>query len=65
MTLEKAFMILARLNERLDSGTSGIYGFPDPDYYTDEEWTVDVRESITTVVRDYLERMEAEKRIER
>lgn len=62
MTLEKAFMILARLNERLDSGTSGIYGFPD--YYTDEEWTVDVRESITTVVRDYLERMEAEKRIE-
>lgn len=62
MTLEKAFMILARLNERLDSGTSGIYGVPD--YYTDEEWTVDVRESITTVVRDYLERMEAEKRIE-
>lgn len=58
MTLEKAFMILVRLNERLDSGTSGIYG--SPDNYTDEEWTVDVRESITTVVGDYLERMEAE-----
>lgn len=58
MTLEKAFMILARLNERLDSGTSGIYG--SPDNYTGEEWTVDVRESITTVVGDYLERMEAE-----
>lgn len=63
MTLETGLVILARLNERLDRGVSGIYG--SPDNYTDEEWTVDVRESITTVVRDYLERMEAEKRIER
>lgn len=63
MTLETGLVILARLNERLDRGVSGIYGAPDN--YTNEEFVAIVKKSITTVVRDYLERMEAEKRIER
>ena len=29
MTLETGLVILARLNERLDRGVSGIYGAPD------------------------------------
>lgn len=53
---------MARLNERLDRGVSGIYGAPDN--YTNEEFVAIVKKSITTVVGDYLERMEAEKRIE-
>lgn len=63
MTLETGLVILARLNERLDRGVSGIYGAPDN--YTNEEFIAIVKKSITTVVGDYLERMEAEKRIER
>lgn len=41
MTLETGLVILARLNERLDRGVSGIYGAPDN--YTDEEFVAIVK----------------------
>lgn len=41
MTLETGLVILARLNERLDRGVSGIYGAPDN--YTNEEFVAIVK----------------------
>ena len=59
MTHERAVYILAKLNERLDNGNSWIYGTPDG--YTDQSWRNAITESITVIVQDYLEKLEAEK----